>query len=417
MPSIDWQAAAAIATVVSTLAFFASAVVVMLQLRQAARERYFSITAHLFEIWQSPDFQHDQLFLLHMLSCSTWDEFCKLGRGERAEVAIHRVGGYYDRVGNLVRHGLIDKEDILPTIGGYAVAVWHRVEPLVKELRLRENALLFQNYELLLPDCHECYVPGIAPLTATAKDAILDGPTHGRAVQARVVEPTSAPASRFEPLNTGPIRIPGATNGAAERVMTKMASENLESRGQMQSTPDLSLPDSDGIPHTLSEFTASGPTVLVYARGAWCPFCLRQLADYGERYSDFKRSGVEVVALSPETPRKARRMRTGLKLPFAVLSDTNLTAARSFGLMDHEKPGMPTPATIVLDRSGRVRLSSLNQAEKCLFARDALEYTRALNQTGSETAATVPVPLVGSPKPGILWARALTNIAAGLISR
>src|SRR5579864_6665991 len=161
MPSIDWQVAAAIATVVSTVAFIASAIVVVLQLRQAARERYFSITAHLFEIWQSSDFQHDQLFLLHMLTCGTWDEFCRLGRGERAEVAIHRVGGYYDRVGNLVRHNLIDKQDILPTIGGYAVAVWYRIEPLVKELRLRENALLFENYESLLPECRDCYVPGI----------------------------------------------------------------------------------------------------------------------------------------------------------------------------------------------------------------------------------------------------------------
>ena len=152
MPSIDWQVAAAIATIVSTVAFIASAIVVVLQLRQASRERYFSITAHLFEIWQSSDFQHDQLFLLHMLTCGTWDEFCRLGRGERAEVAIHRVGGYYDRVGNLVRHNLIDKQDILPTIGGYAVAVWHRIEPLVKELRLRENALLFENYESLLPE-------------------------------------------------------------------------------------------------------------------------------------------------------------------------------------------------------------------------------------------------------------------------
>jgi hypothetical protein len=101
MLGIDWQVAAAIATVISTVAFIASAVVVVLQLRQAARERYFSITAHLFEIWQSPDFQHDQLFLLHTLSCASWDEFCGLSRGERAERAIHRVGGYYDRVGNL----------------------------------------------------------------------------------------------------------------------------------------------------------------------------------------------------------------------------------------------------------------------------------------------------------------------------
>src|SRR5712672_3444978 len=173
MPSIDWQVAAAIATVVSTVAFAASAIVVVLQLRQAARERYFSVTAHLFEIWQSPEFQHDQLFLLHKLPRSTWEDFCALGRGERAERAIHRVGGFYDRVGNLVRHNLIHKEDILPTIGGYAVAVWYRIEPLVKELRIRENAVLFQNYESLLPECHECYAPGIGhPATDDAASVI-----------------------------------------------------------------------------------------------------------------------------------------------------------------------------------------------------------------------------------------------------
>src|SRR5215470_6486606 len=114
MAALDWQVIAEIATTVSTIAFAASAVVVVLQLRQAARERYFAVTAHLFEIWQSPESQHDQLFLLHKLSNPTWEEFCAQG-GERAERAIHRVGGFYDRVGNLVVHGLVRRDDILPT--------------------------------------------------------------------------------------------------------------------------------------------------------------------------------------------------------------------------------------------------------------------------------------------------------------
>jgi peroxiredoxin len=422
MPSIDWQVAAAIATIVSTLAFIASAIVVVLQLRQAARERYFSITAHLFEIWQSSDFQHDQLFLLHMLSCTTWGEFCRLGRGERAELAIHRVGGYYDRVGNLVRHNLIDKQDILPTIGGYAVAVWHRIEPLVKELRLRENALLFENYESLLPDCHECYVPGIAPLTQSANAPVRDHPVSDRLVidqpmQACIVEPAPAPDIRSKTLSPALVQAASATTGTTQKSLTEMTMGNSKSNGHPQSASDLSLPDSDGIAHTLSEFTASGTAVLVYARGAWCPFCLRQLADYAERYSDFKRSGVEVVALSPETPRKARRMRTGLKLPFAVLSDTNYNAARSLGLMDHEKPGMPTPATLVLDGQGGVLLSTLNQGGNCLFAGDILEYARNLKRADPAAAATIPAPQLASPKPGRLFAQALANMAAGLFSR
>jgi hypothetical protein len=155
----NWQVDEAIATIVSAIAFVAGAVFVVFQMRAAARERYFSITAHLFEIWQSPDFQDDQLFLLHKLDATSWNEFVELGRGGRAERALHRVGGFYDRVGNLVLHKLISRDDILPTIGVYAITLWQRIEPLVREARLHENAVLFQNYEAMLPECRECYVP------------------------------------------------------------------------------------------------------------------------------------------------------------------------------------------------------------------------------------------------------------------
>lgn len=201
-----------------------------------------------------------------------------------------------------------------------------------------------------------------------------------------------------------------------------MASQNGIESGLAPVAPDLSLRDTDGIAHTLSEFTAFGPAVLVYARGAWCPFCLRQLSDYAERYSEFKRSGIEVVAISPESPRKARRMRTGLKLPFTVLADTNFTVAHTFGLMGHEKPGVPAPATLVLDSRREVRLSTLNEGARCVFARDALEYGRALKQSTeapaqSMAAAPIPAPQMSDPKPGILFARALANMAVGVFSR
>src|SRR5258705_1180950 len=386
MPMIDWQVAAAIATVVSTVAFAASAIVVVLQLRQASRERYFSVTAHLFEIWQSPEFQHDQLFLLHKLPRSTWEDFCALGRGEHAERAIHRVGGYYDRVGNLVRHNLIRKDDILPTIGGYAVAVWYRIEPLVKELRLRENAVLFQNYESLLPECQECYVPGIGrPIT------VADAASPGEVITSEVaLVCTIESATAFEAPRVNGLEASGSSTSDHTERRTKMAAEEKSVNFNASIVPDLSLPDTDGISHSLSEFTASGPAILVYARGAWCPFCLRQLSDYADRYGEFKRSGIEVVALWPESQRKSRRVGYGVKLPFTVLSDSKLEAAKNFGLIGHEKPGEPTPATLVLDSDRKVRLSALNQAEKCVFARDTLEYARALKQGVSAASTQAP---------------------------
>ena len=119
-----------------------------------------------FEIWQSSQFQNDQLFLLHKLNAVSWDEFVANGRGERAERALHRVAGFYDRVGDLIRNGLIREEDILPTLGGFAIAVWQRIEPIVQEARRREDAFLFQNFEAVLPNCRECYVPVAADIQA-----------------------------------------------------------------------------------------------------------------------------------------------------------------------------------------------------------------------------------------------------------
>ncbi|HTW86427.1 MAG TPA: hypothetical protein VMD75_00345 [Candidatus Binataceae bacterium] len=160
----NWQMIDALASVVSAWAIVAGAVFVIIELRQAKTDRNFAISSHLFELWQSSDFQADQLFLLHKLPPGDWNAFIELGRGDHAERALHRVGGFYDRVGHLVLKGLIKQEDILPTIGGDAVAVWSRIEPLVQAARRQENPFLFKNYEAVLPSCIECIYPNFRPV-------------------------------------------------------------------------------------------------------------------------------------------------------------------------------------------------------------------------------------------------------------
>jgi peroxiredoxin Q/BCP len=410
MHSVDWQLAAEIATVFSSIAFAISAIAVMLQLRQMARERYFSVTAHLFEIWQSAEFQRDQLFLLHELQDRTWESFCAPRRGGRAERALHRVGGYYDRVGNLVRHNLIRKQEILPTIGGNAVAVWWRIEPLVKELRLRENAVLFENYEWLLPECQECYVPAFRQPQLNAAVPTINGEASPRPN-----EKIESTASRMNGDSPPSDNLPLART----RSVTPVYSAATTDDGRV--IPDFLLPDSDGVTHRLSEFTATGLAVLIYARGSWCPFCLRQLSDYAERFNDFKRSGIELVALLPESQRKARRLRGGLRLPFTVLSDAKFEAGTALGLEMDERYGGPTAATVMLDATRRVQLSTLNQVKAghpprdlSLLARDVLEFGRAVKQ-GS--GPSTPPPSVEEIKPGFLWIRALTNMARGHVGR
>src|ERR1039457_6550792 len=82
------------------------------------------------------------------------------------------------------------------------------------------------------------------------------------------------------------------------------------------------LPDSTRVPRRLSELTSHGRLVLLFYRGNWCPFCLRQLADYREHYQEIRSAGASVVAVSVDAPGESEALRVDLSLPFPILCDT-----------------------------------------------------------------------------------------------
>jgi hypothetical protein len=158
---MNWNAITAISSAISMVAFIATAVFVAAELKALEKGRYLQITSELYATWQSQEFMNAQLWLMHRLEETTWEAFVTAHRADFGEQAFHRVGSFYDRVGTLVRNGLIDEREILSTIGAYAIAVWHKVEPLVREARQIENSVLFDDFERLLPSCYECYVPNL----------------------------------------------------------------------------------------------------------------------------------------------------------------------------------------------------------------------------------------------------------------
>ena len=105
------------------------------ELKGLEKSRYLQITSELYATWQSREFMDSQLWLMHRLEETTWEAFITAHRADFGEQAFHRVGSFYDRVGTLVRNRLVDEREILSTIGAYAIAVWHKIEPLVREAR------------------------------------------------------------------------------------------------------------------------------------------------------------------------------------------------------------------------------------------------------------------------------------------
>lgn len=187
-----WSIITAVATLVSMFAYIVTVFYVRSELKGLEKDRYITVTSELFSIWQSRDFMDAQLWLLHQLDVATWEEFVAKHRADVGEIAFHRVGSFYDRVGTLVRMQLIDEKEILSTMGGYAIAVWQKIEPLVREARRIENSVLFNGFEGLLPACHECYVPSL-----------------GREGAVRPFELTQDPdrhASKVNPLRFGAVQ-------------------------------------------------------------------------------------------------------------------------------------------------------------------------------------------------------------------
>lgn len=93
--------------------------------------------------------------------------------------------------------------------------------------------------------------------------------------------------------------------------------------------PGFELPDHDGKLFS----SGSGPLVIVFLRGRWCPFCVATAEAWNEALPQVLAAGAAVVAISPQTVHQSYLMRDQHKLAFLLLSDAGNAVARQFGLV------------------------------------------------------------------------------------
>ena len=197
-----WNAIMAITAVVSMVAYVVTALYILDELKGQQKDRLLSVTNDLFAIWQDRDFMEAQLWLTLRLEESTWPSFVARHRYDYGEGAFHRVGSFYDRVGTLIRLGFIDDQEILATIGGYAIAVWNKIGPLVREARSIENSELFRDFERMLPACHACYVPALGADASITPFSIVQ-PDHDARIDLQALKRR---LDRSEPLTLLDVR-------------------------------------------------------------------------------------------------------------------------------------------------------------------------------------------------------------------
>ncbi len=144
-----------------------------------------------------------------------------------------------------------------------------------------------------------------------------------------------------------------------------------------ENAPDFALNNAFGEPVSLSQALASGPVVLVFYRGAWCPFCNMHLRVLQQHLDDFKRYNAQLLLVTPQQPDKSREQLKSAGQPFQVLSDLDGSVMKAYGLYfevpqalvalyehkglvieDYNGTGrnvLPVPGSFVIDRHGVVR--------------------------------------------------------------
>lgn len=96
--------------------------------------------------------------------------------------------------------------------------------------------------------------------------------------------------------------------------------------------PALVLKTAEGKPFDLSAEVAKAPTVVIFYRGGWCPFCNRQLSGLQGIAKDLHDMGYQLLAISPDLPHELAKSTEKHSLTYTLLSDSDAKAIKAFGL-------------------------------------------------------------------------------------
>lgn len=143
--------------------------------------------------------------------------------------------------------------------------------------------------------------------------------------------------------------------------------------------PDFSLPDEENNQIALSSY-AGKKVILSFYRGDWCGYCRRELTDLNDHLVEFEKVNAKVLAIAPQTPGEAQKLKQEYDYNFPLLSDIGFSVIRDYRIdfSVHEKIQdiytnnfmidipklnvteeweLPVPATFIIDEKGIIQYS------------------------------------------------------------
>lgn len=158
--------------------------------------------------------------------------------------------------------------------------------------------------------------------------------------------------------------------------------------------PDVTVTDINGNTIDLIDRVSGKPSILIFYRGGWCPYCNLQLSKLQKIDSSLKSLGYEILAISPDRPEELRKSIEKNNLGYTLFSDSSMNASLQFGIafkvadetiekyksydIDLESSSglkhhlLPVPSVFILGTDGVIKFEYTNPNYKIRLEPEAL---------------------------------------------
>jgi len=144
-----------------------------------------------------------------------------------------------------------------------------------------------------------------------------------------------------------------------------------------ETLPNASFQNAEGKFVQLKALLEEKPTVLVFYRGGWCPYCNVQLSGLVEIEKDILELGYQIVAISPDDYKNLQSTIEDNSTKYRLLSDPNGEFIQEIGIAFKTSSSlkeyiigkgqkgeassvMPAPTVMIVDKKGVIKFEYIN---------------------------------------------------------
>ena len=141
--------------------------------------------------------------------------------------------------------------------------------------------------------------------------------------------------------------------------------------------PNANFQNAEGEYVQLKAVLEEKPTVLVFYRGGWCPYCNVQLSGLVEIEEDVLELGYQIVAISPDDYKNLQSTIENNSTKYKLLSDPNGKFIKEIGIAFKTSSSlkeyitgkgqkgetssvMPAPTVMIVDKKGVIKFEYIN---------------------------------------------------------